>query len=69
MNAQCNLAVEAGNLLHFKQNFADAKCIRFPTPLEGLYHPLILVESFEPGVHIERFGRSFPQAHHIDLPY
>lgn len=54
MNAQCNLAVEAGNLVHFKQNFGDAQSIRFPTPVEGFYHPLVLVESFEGGVHIER---------------
>jgi hypothetical protein len=55
MSAQCNLAVEAGNLVHFKQNFKDARSIRFPTPVEGFYHPLVLVESFEPGTHIERY--------------
>jgi len=57
MSAQCNLAVEAGNLVHFKQNFRDAQSIRFPTPVEGFYHPLVLVESFEPGIHVERFTR------------
>ncbi|ELR14304.1 ubiquinone biosynthesis protein AarF family protein, putative [Acanthamoeba castellanii str. Neff] len=57
MSAQCNLAVEAGNLVHFKQNFRDARSIRFPTPVEGFYHPLVLVESFEPGIHVERFTR------------
>lgn len=62
MSAQCNLAVEAGNLVHFKQNFRDARSIRFPTPVEGFYHPLVLVESFEPGIHVERYSTISPLA-------
>jgi aarF domain-containing kinase len=55
MEAQCNLHIEAENLLQFIKNFKDAPNVRFPQPVMNLCTPQILVESFEPGELIERY--------------
>eukprot|EP01087_Luapelamoeba_hula_P011181 TRINITY_DN3007_c1_g1_i1.p1 TRINITY_DN3007_c1_g1~~TRINITY_DN3007_c1_g1_i1.p1 ORF type:complete len:627 (+),score=41.03 TRINITY_DN3007_c1_g1_i1:43-1923(+) len=61
MHAQCDLDVEAQNLLQFRRNFADSPAVRFPLPIQGLSHPLVLVESFETGSRLENYlGSNVP---------
>ncbi|KAL6065644.1 hypothetical protein QOT17_010111 [Balamuthia mandrillaris] len=55
MEAQCDLRVEAQNLVTFTKNFKDAPNVRFPKPVLQYCHPLILVESFEEGRHISNY--------------
>jgi aarF domain-containing kinase len=55
MMEQINLCNEADLLDHFNVNFRGRKRIRFPRPIRPLVARLVLVETFERGVHISQY--------------
>ena len=56
MTAQADLRVEAAHLRRFLHNFGGMKgSITSPEPVEPWVTEAVLVESFEPGVSVDRF--------------
>ncbi len=58
MANQLDLVAEARHLEQFGKNFADVGNVHFPSPVSGLVHETVLIESFEPGVPIARYVNS-----------
>ncbi|XP_004343153.1 aarF domain containing kinase 2 [Capsaspora owczarzaki ATCC 30864] len=58
MLRQLDLRIEGANLIKFNRNFANYRGIRFPTVFPEWTSERMLVESYEPGVSLNRFIRA-----------
>lgn len=55
MTGQVDLRVEADNLARFRRDFDGDDCVVFPMPMPELSSRKVLVETYEPGLHVGEF--------------